>query len=283
MFEESNPTPKPKERESAQKRWDKLRKSPLMGHEYILILRVALEMLVLVIALGISVWFFFLLLVDRAAALDLIQAIITWPVVIAIALLLLYKPLSRFLDALGQNFQTVKIAVLQFALEVSRASQFIPTWADSDLDLLRAAAADTMMSGKRSLFEQFEEDKLLDYVLIDIGNGDQWLTSRLFIFAIMLERMRGVQCLVFVETTSDVGQRFLGTASSSEIRWTLASLYPWLEAALARSLSMLAPNLHVVSVHGAMERGQAETLVREFLQDPDIQSPVSLVLSPLSF
>jgi hypothetical protein len=173
------------------------------------------SLLVLVIVVGIFGLLLFLLLVDRKNAIDLIKAFIAWPVVIAIAILVLSKPLAQFLYSLGQNFQTVKVSVLQFALEVSKASQFIPTWADvsSGFDLRLIAGDEAPSSGESSLFEQFRGSDLLDYVLIDIGDGKQWLTSRLFIFAIMLERMRGLRCLVFVQTTSDAYQRFLGTAS----------------------------------------------------------------------
>jgi hypothetical protein len=240
--------------------------------------------------------------------IGLVQAI-SWPIFGVIALFLLYKPISSFLVSLGgQNVQTVKFTVLQlFAVEYSKASNFTPTWSFPGLDLRFAPGNKITTSGGSSLFQQFKGNEPLDYALFDIGDGKKWLTSRLFIFAIMLERMRGLRCLVFVETTSDVQQRFLGIASPSEIRWKLAMLNPWLEPALARAsyfkqysvyipdvpafppsqsqydaLSKFVQNSKskfpdfppsqyaILSVNGALEPNAAESLVRAFLEDPDI-------------
>jgi hypothetical protein len=61
--------------------------------------------------------------------------------------------------------------------------------------------------------------------------------SRLFIFAVMLERMQALRCLVFLEThtRTHVPRSFLGTALPHEVRWSLAQQYPWLEEAYVRA------------------------------------------------
>src|SRR5262249_37017468 len=82
-------------------------------------------LLILLTAAGILSVLLFLFLTDsKDAAVDLIKTFISWPVAIVIILLILHRPLSTFIENLGQNFQTVKLSILQFALEVSRASQF---------------------------------------------------------------------------------------------------------------------------------------------------------------
>src|SRR6266487_192121 len=144
-----------------------------------------------VIGLAIIGFLVFLLL-DKPASTNVINLIqiISWPIVILITLLLLHRPLSRFIESLGgPNVQPFKVSVLQFGLELSKASasKFTPHWADTSNDLdLRLTAADELISNIPSLFDQFKDTTSLDYALIDIGNGDKWLTSRLFIFAIML-------------------------------------------------------------------------------------------------
>ncbi len=237
------------------------------------------NLLLVVISLVIVSLLVLLLLQPASAAskqvINLIQIVISWPVVIVLALFLLYKPISRFLESLGQNFQTVKISVLQFALEVSRpsAKKFTPDWLDTSAGVdLRLTAADDIVSGMLSLFEQFKDNEMLDYALIDIGDGKKWLTSRLFIFAIMLERMRGLRRLVFVQTTPDAYQRFLGTASPLEVRWKLAMLYPWLELAYTQALpSGYFSPLSIRSVSGAVDPLRAQSIVQAFLKDPSIQ------------
>jgi hypothetical protein len=206
--------------------------------------------------------------------INLIGIFISWPVVVLIALILLYKPLSGFLESLGKNNQNVKVSILQFfALEVSRASEFTPTWNMPDIDLKFGTGNEISSDSKTLLFEQFQGNQSIDYAIFDIGDGKQWLTSRLFIFAIMLERMRGLRCLVFVESTPEVGKRFLGIASPNEIRWKLAKLQPWLEPALAKA-SVLPPKppspYDILSVGAA----DAQEVVRAFLDDPNIQQNV---------
>ena len=72
-----------------------------------------------------------------------------------------------------------------------------------------------------------------DYAVFDLGDGWRWLTSRLFIFATMLERMRGLRCCVFFESSGRVSKRFLGTAEPAAVRWAFAHRYPWLNPAFA--------------------------------------------------
>ena len=68
-----------------------------------------------------------------------------------------------------------------------------------------------------------------------MGKGDKWLTSRLFISAIMMQRMRGVQGFVFVESTATSDQRLVAVAPVSQLRWALAQRYLWLELVWVRA------------------------------------------------
>jgi hypothetical protein len=72
-----------------------------------------------------------------------------------------------------------------------------------------------------------------EYAVIDLGNGNQWISSRLFIFAVLLKRMTGLRQFVFIGTQNGVTGRFLGMASPDDVRWALARRYPWLECAYA--------------------------------------------------
>jgi hypothetical protein len=78
-----------------------------------------------------------------------------------------------------------------------------------------------------------QDPTALDFATIDLGGGESWLTTRLLLFALLLEELRGLRCLVFVHTAPGVGQEFLGLASPVSIRRALASTYPWLDAAVA--------------------------------------------------
>lgn len=203
---------------------------------------------------------------------NIIQLIsdLVWPTVVVIAFVKFHKPLSLFLEELGRR--ATRISVFQFSVELPAASEFRPDWkvGPFDSDLRHSTSADQLMSGVATLFEQFRDDKALDYAVIDLGIGKEWLTSRVFIFALMLERMRSLRCIVFLETSGNVRRRFLGIASPNKVRWAIAQRYSWLECAFAQAYSQIN-NYRIMSVQGALDPQAAKDLVRHFLEQ--IQGP----------
>lgn len=71
------------------------------------------------------------------------------------------------------------------------------------------------------------------YAIVDLGGGKQWLTSRLFIFALILGEVSLLKALVLLETTRVTRRRFLGISTPRNIRAALAKRYPWLDQAFA--------------------------------------------------
>ena len=91
--------------------------------------------------------------------------------------------------------------------------------------------------------------------------GRSWLTTRLFLFAHLLARMRGLQAVVFVHGTAVSDRTFLGVAPASSVRWRLAQQYPELEIQLAHAYNQALGPLHdgprapvIVSNSGALEQ-----------------------------
>jgi hypothetical protein len=203
---------------------------------------------------------------------DLIR-VSAWPGTVALALIILRRPLSQFLGSLGQRVK--KLSIFQFALELSALPEFTPKWSAPSLsDVRQLSPADEFSSQATSLLDRLRNDSASDYAVIDLGGGQQWLTSRLFIFAVLLERMRGLRCFVFVETTGETRRRFIGLAAPEGVRWGLARRYPWLEKAFASAYSQL-PNFQIQSNHGALESWQAIQLVQKFLKEIQKDVPES--------
>ncbi len=197
--------------------------------------------------------------------IDLV-GVVAWPAVVVTAVLLLRKPLSSFLEGMGRR--ATKLSILQlFAIELSEVPEFRPAWSGLYLsDVRQPSPAAEFSSGAEALFEQIKDETASDYAVVDLGEKDKWLTSRLFIFAVMLERMRGLRCFVFLETSGGVRRRFVGMATPGVVRWSLAMEYPWLESALANAYSV-GPAAHQVrSVHGALGPWEANGVVRVFLE-----------------
>jgi hypothetical protein len=204
-----------------------------------------------------------------ANTIDLI-GVVAWPVVVVTAVLLLRKPLSSFLEGMGQR--ATKLSAFQFAVELSEVPEFTPAWSGPHLsDVRQPSPAGEFQSGAMALFEQMRDETASDYAVIDFGEGDKWLTSRLFIFAVMLRRMRGMRYFVFLETSGGVRRRFVGMAPPGVVRWSLAMRYPWLESALANAYFEMysqLPDEEIRSVHGALASEWAGPLVgMRFLED----------------
>jgi hypothetical protein len=74
------------------------------------------------------------------------------------------------------------------------------------------------------------------YSVVSLGNGHEWLTSRLLVFATVLRELRGVRCLVITAWSGDDGvDRLVGTVTPEDLRRAFSWEYPWLEAALAEA------------------------------------------------
>ena len=91
------------------------------------------------------------------------------------------------------------------------------------------------------MLEQAQSTLPADFAVINLGSGQEWITSRLFIAAVMLERMRGVKVFVFLESTPGTTRRFVAVAPLSLVRWSLAQRFPWLEAAWVRAYLSVFP------------------------------------------
>lgn len=121
------------------------------------------------------------------------------------------------------------------------------------------------------LLSSIQGEGAVDYAIVDIGSGGSWLTTRLFILAILLRRMRSLRAFVFVETRESIDKRFLGIKSPQAVRWLLSREYPWLEKAFAKAYAE-TPDLTIRSEWGALEPHTAGIVVEYFIHDENIQS-----------
>jgi hypothetical protein len=133
-----------------------------------------------------------------------------------------------------------KLSVFKVELELVPAASAAVSTPLLD-DIRSATTSATISDSSRMMLDQVQTGTQADFAMIAIGEGKEWLTSRLYIAAVMLERMRGVQMFVFVEKSPTTGRRLIAVASVPHVRWTLAQRYPWLEAAWARSYVALFP------------------------------------------
>ncbi len=82
-----------------------------------------------------------------------------------------------------------------------------------------------------------------DYAIVDLRSGGAWLTSRLYIFSLILGEVSGLRAFVFLESANNIRRRFIGVATPSKVRRALGRRYPWFEEAFARTLASQYPDI----------------------------------------
>jgi hypothetical protein len=156
---------------------------------------------------------------------------LAWPAAAVVIAILLYRPLNIFVRAIGSRITKLSLFKVELELLAERAATSTPL-----LDDIRSASTAAQINdSKIMMLEQVQSGTPADYAVVAIGNGEQWLTSRLYIALIMMQRMRGVQVFVFLERTANTEQKLVAVAPINQLRWALAQQYPWLEAAWVRA------------------------------------------------
>jgi hypothetical protein len=134
-------------------------------------------------------------------------------------------------------------------------------------DMLAAAS-----SVLPEILRQVQGPDAIDYAIIDLDTGQSWLTTRLFIFAILMRRMRSLRTFVFVDSRGRIEKRYLGVVAPDALRWALARAYPWLEEAYAAAYVVTIPNHPIRSEAGALDEEAAAALVQHFISSPIVQA-----------
>lgn len=150
---------------------------------------------------------------------------IAWPLVGLVAVLLLWPALKAALE----RGTLQKVGIGPLSLEFAAATAYQPT--SQAAPLIDASAGPTIPSYLPNIVSELEGPPV-DYVLIDLGDGQRWLASRLYIFGQLVRRMRGVEAFVFVRAVNPE-RVFLGTADVESALWLIAQRYPYLEATFA--------------------------------------------------
>jgi hypothetical protein len=155
------------------------------------------------------------------------------PVVLLVIFLWYREPLSVFLRELPARLKSVSVGGVSLELATATPTS-LSTLQDVRVDLRRAGTpADVNDSTLRGFYAQIGEVSRIDYAVVDLGTGGEWLSSRLFILSVILRRWRGLRAFVFVHTVEQSRRRFLGVCDADRVRWRLAARWPRLESALA--------------------------------------------------
>lgn len=177
---------------------------------------------------------------------------VLYPLALVIIFLLFRKEIPAIAKSIAGRL--TKLEVAGISLELAKAEAFDPNWASQGtLDLRhKAASINVNDSTAGNFLSQLKAGGSADYAIVNLGNGGEWLSSRLYIMAIIFERVKGVNGVVFLETTSDTRKKFVGWAEPEKVRWAFAQRFPWLEAAYSEAYFNALPFASIVSYRGRL-------------------------------
>ena len=185
--------------------------------------------------------------IEWALVVEVVKAL-SWPVVATFALYLLRRPLVELVAHLARRAK--KVSVFEVSVELATLPELQPSWSVGDTDPRRLSSSQIFDSASQTLFQEILKPAQADYAIVDLRSGKAWLTSRLFIFSLILGEVTGLRAFVFLESTPNTRRKFLGAATPANVRRSLGRGYPWLEEAFARTLSNEYPSVNQVESQG---------------------------------
>ena len=177
--------------------------------------------------------------IDWPLVVEVVKAL-AWPVFAAFALYLLRRPLIELVAQIARRAK--KVSVFEVSVELATLPELQPSWSEGSIDPRRLSSAQIFDSYLTNLFQELAKPAQAEYAIVDLKSGKAWLTSRLFVFALILGEVTGLRAFVFLESAAGVRRRFLGVATPANIRRALGRRYPWLEEAFARALIINYPS-----------------------------------------
>ena len=160
---------------------------------------------------------------------DIVEAL-AWPVAVLAAVVLLRKHLASALGELGRRTSKLdlRVVTLEFQRNLEPGDWQVNMLGDST-DVRHLTSSSVFDSWSRTLFEQLADTIPIDVLVLDLGKGHEWLTTRLYLFSSLLERLRGVRCIVALHTHDGREGQVLGSISPTDLRAALNTEEPWLE------------------------------------------------------
>jgi hypothetical protein len=174
--------------------------------------------------------------------------VLAWPLVVVLALILFRRPLIELVGAIARRAR--KVTIYQVSIELATLRPMTPSWSVPELDVRRLSPALLIDSYTETLFRQVAQPPDAEYAVIDLRAGEAWLTSRLFIFAIVLGEITGLRTFVFLEKSGLGRKTFVGVATPSAVRKALGTRYPWFEEAFIRAATPASPPVQPADVPG---------------------------------
>ena len=171
--------------------------------------------------------------VDVAA----LASALVWPTVIVILLIAYRKRIGDFIKEVSSSSRVSKFTIgfSSLSIELAEAKRFEPAWTTIGGGDFRQTAISVGGSYVDELLNQLQKTTPADYFIVDLKNGNGWISSRLYLFTVLLQKVRGIRCIVFVDRYQDIRNHFLGIATPNKVQSALEHKYDWLENEFAKA------------------------------------------------
>jgi hypothetical protein len=189
---------------------------------------------------------------------DLIKAL-AWPVTAIIALIVLHAPLSAVLKEVARR--ATKISIFKVEFDLPRMTE-AKTTLEATVESMRNAVV-VYESAMAPIAASVIRSGTGDYVVVALGKDEeqQWLTSRLFLLAAILERSRAVRGIVF----TGEAESYIGAIAPRDLRGALGARFPEYEKGLSEAYGMSAGR-DIQEFRGAeLRESIIDDIVRGFL------------------
>jgi hypothetical protein len=168
--------------------------------------------------------------VSTSDVMQLLQAI-AWPMGLLVVALIFRKGFTSFLENLPQRIAKLSLPG-GISIDFAQVTNAAPSGHAAFLsyggpELVGRPASD----GSVWIPDLLSPLHSGGYVIIDLGTGRNWLTSRLFLFAAMLSRAKRIRSFVFLETSGTYRDAYVGSMFPDRIRLIMANTCPWFERA----------------------------------------------------
>jgi len=210
-----------------------------------------------------------------------LAGVLIWPVVVVVLAITFRRALIAFVEGTAGMLKgsLSKVSLPGgFAFELVQTHEFKVDWSGPGGEDLRNTVGITQFaSGVQDilgLLKPQQPSLTADYAVFNLGLGEQWLTSRLHLFSLLLRRTHGLRYCVFVFNTPDVRRRYLGFATTEAVRWSMALSYPFLEQAAHKALLQLNDE-RITSHTGALDPQSATSFINNYLSAIQIDLALS--------
>jgi hypothetical protein len=144
---------------------------------------------------------------------------LAWPLVVA-AVLWAYRGSAADMVRFASG-RVKKVSFAGFELELAKMTNVTPP--ALEVELRQIAGAAPVPSGTTNISQMYSSllsGGRMGYVVVDLGSDakPEWLASRVYLFAYLIDLIDTSIAMVFVEDSAETRRRFIGVANPADVR-----------------------------------------------------------------